>query len=516
VKSSTPSSLAGATRTGRRPRASSAITMMVALDPEGSEPLYRQLYRGVRAAILGGRLAPGGRVPSTRAIAEDLGISRNTVLVAFDQLIAEGYLIGTTGSGTRVASELPDAMLHVLASPRPRHRADGRSPALSRRGAALLAMPKDPPPPRSASPAFRPGVPAVNDFPSALWARIAGRRLRRLSRDLLEHGDPQGYRPLREAIAGYLASARGVRCEPGQVVMAGGTQQALDLAARVLLDPGDLVWLENPSYLGARGAFVGASAELVAVPVDEEGIDVAAGRARAPGARLAYVSPSHQYPLGIVLSLGRRLALLQWARDSNAWVLEDDYDSEYRYAGRPLMALQGLDTEERVIYLGTFSKTLFPALRLGYLIVPPGLVDAFVAARGVGDQHSPTLEQVILTDFIAEGHYARHVRRMRGLYRERQEALLEAAGQELAGLLDLRPSGTGLHLLGWLDPRLDDRLVSHEAARQGITTPPLSRYYFEGPARSGLLLGYAGVSREQTHEGTRILGGVIRSCLRQL
>lgn len=495
-----------------RRRASSAITMMVALDSDGPEPLYRQLYTGVRAAILGGRLAPGARVPSTRTIAEDLGVSRNTVLVAFDQLIAEGYLVGATGSGTRVVSELPDAMLHVRARPRLRRTAHARAPGISRRGTALLAMPSDASGPRVGSAAFRPGVPAVEDFPSDLWARLAGRRLRRLSRELLEHGDPQGYRPLREAIAAYLASARGVRCDAAQVVVVGGTQQALDLAARVLLDPEDVVWLENPGYLGARGAFLGGSAALIPVPIDEEGIDVAAGRRRAPGARLAYVSPSHQYPLGIVMSLGRRLALLQWARESKAWVLEDDYDSEYRYTGRPLMALQGLDTDECVIYLGTFSKTLFPALRLGYLVVPPALVDAFVAARGVGDQHSPSLEQVILSDFIAEGHYARHIRRMRELYRERQEVLLDAAERQLTGLLELRPACTGLHLLGLLDQRIDDRAVSDEAAAHGIIARPLSRYYMEGPTLRGLLLGYAAVPPDLIRSGVRTLAHAIRAC----
>ncbi len=486
------------------PRASSAVSMVIPLNSESSDPLYRQLYCGIRRAILSGRLPPGGRVPSTRALAADLGISRNTALLAFDQLFSEGYLIGRVGGGTYVACEIPDHVMRVRTGYS--RTASASSPrAVSHRGAALMGVPNDASLVPARSAAFRPGVPALDAFPMALWARVAGRRVRRLSWSLIDHGEPGGYLPLRQAVAAYVAAARGVRCEPGQVIIVGGTQQALELAGRVLLDPGDSAWLEDPGHLGARGALVAASARIVPVAVDGEGIDVRAGAEEAPEARLAYASPSHQYPLGVPMSLNRRLGLLQWASESVAWVLEDDYDSEYRYAGRPLMSLQGLDTEGRVIYLGTFSKTLFPALRIGYLIAPGSVVDAFLAARAVGDQHSPTLEQAILSDFIAEGHYARHIRRMRSLYRERQEILVEECRRELGGLLAVGPSDAGMHLVGWLPEGVDDRAVSARAAAEGVVVPPLSRYYLEAPQRSGLLLGYAAASPDLIRKGVRRL-----------
>jgi len=341
---------------------------------------------------------------------------------------------------------------------------------------------------------------------------VASRRYRRLASPLLTDGDPRGYAPLRAEIAAYLGAVRGVRCGPEQVVVVAGSQQGIQLAARVCLDPGDRAWFEDPGYPGARRALEDAGARVVPVPVDAEGLDVAAGVARAPDARLAFVTPAHQAPLGVAMSAARRLALLEWARAARAWVLEDDYDSEYRYAGRPFPALQGLDPDGRVLYLGTFSKTLFPALRLGYLVVPPHLVDAVAGARAVLDRHSPVIEQAVVADFLAGGHFARHVRRMRTLYAERQAALVEAGRCELGGLLDLAPADAGLHLIGWLPPGVDDRAAAAAAHAAGVDTLSVSAHRADPPAmeaapaiRGGLLLGYAPVRPPRIRAATRAL-----------
>jgi GntR family transcriptional regulator/MocR family aminotransferase len=462
------------------------------LDRDAGVPLHRQLYEGLREAILSGRLRPGARLPSTRTLAEDLGASRNTVLAAFGQLLAEGYVEGRVGAGTTVASTLPETLLRAHPEARRAER-PGRRPRLSRRGALIgtrAAVVRGAPAARP----FRPGLPGLEFFPLELWARLVARRWRRVPRQLLDYGDPAGHAPLREAIAAYLREARAVRCEAEQVIVVTGAQQAVDLAARVLLDPGDMAWVEDPGYPGARGALVAAGIRLAPVPVDGEGLDVRRGARQAPGARLVYVTPSHQYPLGVTMSLHRRLALLQWASRSGAWILEDDYDSEYRYAGRPLAALQGLDTAGRVIYAGTFSKVLFPALRLGYLVVPAELVDAFVAARALADRHSPSVTQAALADFIEGGHFARHVRRTRALYAERQAALVRAVGRALRGLLEVTPAEAGMHLLGWLPAGVDDRAAARAALGHDVDAPPLSAFRVR-PARrgerGGLILGYA-------------------------
>ncbi|MHB8574872.1 MAG: MocR-like pyridoxine biosynthesis transcription factor PdxR [Dehalococcoidia bacterium] len=386
-------------------------------DPVTGESLHRQLYETVRRAILTGTLAPGARLPSTRACAADLGISRSTAVQAFDQLLAEGYIEGRMGAGTFVYHDLPDAALLTAAVDRRPAAGSATSNwrALSEHGrllegigAASYPASRLDLPPRP----FRPMTPALDAFPAAVWARIAGRRLRTLSVELLGIGCAAGYLPLRIAIAAYLTAARGAHCDPDQVLIVGGAMQALDLAGRVLLDPGDKVWIEDPGYMGAAAALQGAGARLIPVPVDGEGLDVAAGVARAAHARLAYVTPSAQFPLGVTMSLGRRLALLEWAERANGWIVEDDYDSEYRFSGRPLAAMQGLDQVDRVIYVGTFSKVLFPGLRLGYLVLPADLVAPFVIARDLSGRLSPLLEQAIRADFITGGHFMRHIRRL--------------------------------------------------------------------------------------------------------
>jgi GntR family transcriptional regulator/MocR family aminotransferase len=478
------------------------------IDSRTRAPLHQQLYHALRAAILSGRLPAGMRLPSTRALASDLAVSRNTVLNAFEQLLAEGYVEGKIGSGTYVNPALPDDMLQVGRAA-PASKATERSRGLSRRGMLLAQTPVTNAGDPGRTRPFRPGLPAFDVFPFEIWARLAARRWRHPPAELLGYGSPAGYWPLREAIADYLAAARGVRCAAEQVLVVAGSQQGLDLAARVLLDAGDKVWFEDPGYIGARGALLSAGAELVPAPVDAEGLDVASAVARCASARMVYVTPSHQYPLGVTMSLPRRLALLEWAGRAGAWVLEDDYDSEYRYAGRPLPALTGLDTGQRTIYLGTLSKTLFPSLRLGYLVVPPGLVDAFVAAKALVDRHTPLIEQAVLADFIAEGHFARHVRRTRVLYAERQEALV-AATRELAGLLDVRPAEAGMHLVGWLPRGADDRAVAQRAAAHGVDAPALSAYALLRQQRGGLLLGYAAFDVGQIREGVRRLAAALR------
>jgi len=490
-------------------RSAIEASVTVALDRGTCVPLHRQLYERLREAVLSGRLPAGTRLPSSRTLASELGVSRNTVMSAFLQLLAEGYLDGRVGSGTYVADSLPDDLLRAKAG---KSRGPGRvrpGRGLSRRGEALASTPVSTARDRGAPRAFRPGVPALDEFPSRVWGRLAGRIWRRPPRGLLGYGDPAGYGPLREEISAYLGAARAVRCAWEQVIVVSGSQQALDLAARVLLDPGDAAWVEDPGYAGARGALLAAGARLVPVPVDKEGLEVSVGKERAADARLAYVSPSHQYPLGATMSLPRRLELLAWAGRAGSWVLEDDYDSEYRYMGRPLEALQGLDTEGRVIYLGTFSKVLSPALRLGYLVVPPDLVDPFTAARELADRHSPSVEQAVLARFIAEGHFARHVRRMRVLYAERQAALVQAIGRDLPGLLDVRPAEAGMHLVGWLPEGADDREAARRAAAKGVEATALSMYGSEPSPRGGLLLGYAAVGEEEIRVGVRRLAAAL-------
>jgi len=480
------------------------------LDPTAPVPVYRQIYDGLRAAILAGRLAPGAQLPSTRTLATGLGIARTTVVAAFAQLLAEGYLDGKVGAGTYVARELPDDLLHARIDAAPTAGPARATRLLSRRGELLATTPASGLAGRGAPRAFRPGVPALDAFPCAVWARLVTQCWRHPPHGLLGYNDPAGYQPLREAIATYLGAARAVHCDPAQVIVVAGSQQGLDLVARVLLDPGEAVWIEDPGYLGARGALLGAGAALVPVPVDAEGLDVAAGVARCPDARLAYVTPSHQYPLGVTMSLARRLALLDWAARSGAWVLEDDYDSEYRYAGRPLAALQGLDTAGRVIYLGTFSKVLSPALRLGYLVVPPALVDAMAAGRALMDFGAPAMSQAVLAEFMAQGHFARHIRRMRAIYAERQGILVDAVRRELAGRVEVRPADAGMHLIGRLVDGTDDRAAAAHASGYGIELPPSSVYSLTQQRSDAVLLGYTAFNGQEITQGIRTLALALR------
>ncbi len=492
------------------PRA--APSLLVRLDARLREGLQQQIYASIRRAILDGVIGPGTRIPSSRALAVDLGVSRTTTLLAMQQLQAEGYLTARRGSGTAVAHELPDDLVARAGAGRVSRL---RHPALSRRGASVAAVREGARrlggPPRP----FRLGTPGVDLFPVALWQRLAGRRLRMVTAAQLDYGDPAGLGVLREAIASHVETARGTRCEPDQVVMVAGAQQGFELVCRLLLDPGDRAWIEEPGYPGARSALRAAGARIVPVRVDAEGLDVGDGVRRAADARLAYVTPSHQYPLGVPMSLPRRLALLAWARDAGAWVIEDDYDSEFRYGARPIPCLHGLDPDGRVIYVGSFSKTLFPALRLGFLIVPPDLRPQLVAARAAADQHPPTLDQAVLADFIVGGHFARHLRRMRVAYRERLEAMVSAAARLCGGALRVRPVQTGLHAVADLDGA-DARRVSEEAAARGVEAAPLSAYFAgRAPRPDGLVLGFAAVRPDAARRGMERLAQAIEAARRR-
>lgn len=483
----------------------------VALDRRDSLPLCSQIYEALRQRILDGKLRPGGRLPSTRLMATQFGVSRNTVMSAFAQLSAEGYTEARVGSGTRVARSLPQSVLSVRARPTRAPPPGRREGGVSQRGELLSSRPVRVLSPRGAPRPFASGLPDCRAFPFRTWARLMARRWRHPHHQLLGYGDPAGYQPLREAIAAHLRAARAVRCEANQVLILSGSQQALDLAARLLIDPGDKALIEDPGYPGARVALTAAGAKLIPLPVGFDGADISSPGKAHPTARVVFVTPSHQFPLGVTMSLPRRLALLEWAHGSGAWILEDDYDSEYRYRGKPLPSLQGLDISGRVIYVGTFSKTLFPSLRLGFMVLPPELVESFRRARSVVDGHSPLTEQVVLADFIAEGHFARHVRRMRALYQERQSMLVDAAGKELAGLVDIAPSDGGMHLVARLPKRIPDVVAAERALAHGVYVNPLSRCAIGEPSQGGLLLGYAALSRKQIVEGVQRLGNALRT-----
>ena len=482
-------------------RIAASLLPPLALETQGKRggtPLYRQLTDWFRQAILDGRLKAGQRVPSTRGLAKELGISRIPVLGAYEQLLAEGYLESSVGAGTRVVRSLPGA----AASPaRAAVTGSVRRKVAKRVEAARLP---DPMWLRNQG-AFRVGLAALEDFPIALWTRLLSRHARKTSAAHMVYGDTMGLLPFREAIASYLGTFRGVRCDAAQVMVTTGSQQGLQFVAQALVDQGDRVWLEDPGYPGARQAFGLVGARLTPVRVDEEGLDVEQGIQRAGDARLAYITPSHQFPLGGTLSAARRMALTEWAGRHGSWIVEDDYDSEYRFGGRPLAALQGADPHGRVIYLGSFSKVMFPALRLGYVILPRDLVPAFSVIREASDTFPATLQQSVMTEFIREGHFARHLRRTRQTYRERHAALVAAIREMLPPRFEMAGSDTGMHLTLLLPEGMDDVALTRRAATAGISVRPLSICYLKQPKRVGLILGYGGAGLRQIRTGVATL-----------
>ena len=472
--------------------------------------MYRQLYEWFRRAIVSGQLRPGQRVPSTRILAAELNISRISVSNAYEQLRAEGYLETFVGAGTCVVRSIPtDALKPVFGKVRDASRrvSKSKAPRLVSSRVALMRLPAQTWSNKLV--AFRVNLPALEHFPTGVWSKLVNRHARRPTRQSMAYGDAMGYMPLREAIAEYLGAVRAVRCKPSQILVTTGSQQCLQLSAQVLLDANEPVWIEEPGYLGARQALMMAGAQLVPVPVDHDGLDVAEGIRRGGGARAVYITPSHQYPLGVTMTATRRMLLLNWAARSGAWIIEDDYDSEYRLGGRPIPSLQGLDTGERVIYVGTFSKVMFPALRLGYMVVPEDLVAAFSAARDATDQFSSTLYQAVMTDFIREGHFARHIRKMRMLYLERRTALVEGIQSQMGDKLEVIGAEAGMHLLALLPLGVSDAALAKKAAEMGISAMPLSACYLKPPVRGGLILGYGGTDARQIRDGIRKLRTLI-------
>ncbi len=483
----------------------------VMLDRRTGTALHEQLIDQLRDLILSGDLPPGTRLPPSRKAARELGVSRNVVVLAYEQLQMEGYLEARVGSGTRVQERLPGHLLR----PRPSHPGNGTSPPpdpprFSTPG-TRLARARPIPLRHGQGPApFLPGVVAPEHFPHRLWSRLAGRLWRTRTRELVGYGRPEGDPILRDAIAAHVRRFRAVRCTAEQVLITSGSQQALDLVARMMIDPGDPVLVEDPGYRGARVAFEAAGAQLHPVPVDEDGGRFGETEPVPQEARLVYTAPSHQYPMGVTLTLSRRLRLLEWARETGAWIVEDDYDSEFRYGSRPLPALQGLDPEGRVIYLGTLSKVLAPGLRLGFLILPEPLVEPFRSARTVTDTHSPSILQAILGEFIREGHLERHIAKLRGIYAERREALTEALRGQVGDLGEVVSDEAGLHLTALLPPGVDDRKVSRLAAGEGVEAPALSDYAIRELSRGGLVLGFGAAPVEETPGAVRRLAAAIR------
>ncbi|GGC32074.1 GntR family transcriptional regulator [Siccirubricoccus deserti] len=460
--------------------------LLLAIDRGSGVPALRQVYLEIRRAVLTGVLPPGARLPPSRSLAARLGLARNTVVAAYDQLLAEGIIEGRVGAGSYVSRDLPQGL-----EPPPRQEGSAAP-------AAPGALPR-------AAQRYATAVPAVGSYgtepcntgrtsweerTALVWRGLTLRRLQAPNPAMLGYADPRGSLALRAEIAGYLRAARAVRCEPDQIIVTAGAQQAIDLVLKVLVEPGDPVWVEDPCYPAVRAALAAARAGIVPVPVDAQGLVVAAGIAASPQARLAYVTPSSQYPLGVVLSMARRLELLAWARQAGAFVVEDDYDSEFRYAGRPLAALQGIDDAGRVIYIGTFSKVLFPGLRLGYAVLPQPLLNAVLGARLLSDWHPAALPEAVVTDFIAEGHFAQHLRRMRQHYRRARDTLVEA----LAGIpaLEVEAPEQGMKLVARLRDGSRDIEVAAAAARRGVIARPVSPMFLAAPPMQGLMLGFSG------------------------
>lgn len=475
-----------------------------------SATLSTRVSRAIRMAILNGSLRHGDRLPSTRSLAADLSISRSTAENAYTQLEDEGFLLRNVGNGTYVnavpARTAPDKKTSIAEHPG----------ALSSRGRRIDAMGAciDPRETR----AFSAGMPALESFPLPVWQRLLSRRLRNDGQQLLHYGDQQGLPQLREAIASYLSLSRGVDCDPGQVIVLTSSQQALVLVAMMLLDAGDKVWMEDPGYRGAQTAFAAAGAGLVPVPIDPDGMRIDMALSAAPHARLAYVTPSHQYPLGMTLSLERRLQLIEWARREKSWIVEDDYDSEFHYDSRPVAAIHGLDRHDRVLYIGTFSKVMFPGIRVAYLVVPRTLVKAFVAGRSQIDGHTSPLMQAVLADFMNDGHFMVHLRRMRELYRARRDIFMEELHRHAGHALLPQPMAGGLQAACLLqemkkgkEGAIHDAGIALRAREAGIDLPLLSGLYLGPQKQHGFVMGFSALTPAAIREGMRRLAPILRS-----
>lgn len=490
------------------------------LDRTSDTPLFRQLYTAVKQAILTGALPAGMQLPPSREFCQRLLISRQTVLNAYELLLAEGYLSGTVGKGTYVNVDLPDVTSANAIISRPHaaltRNVERTTPALSKRGRQFVDRARPVPVHQEKTRAFRVSMPGLDVFPFDVWARLEARRWRH-HEDKLGYGDPAGYARLRELLAVYLRAARGVVCNPEQIIITSGSQQALYLLSTVLLDPDDAAWVESPGYRGVIASLHAAQAQVCHVPVDSDGLDVDWGAFHYPKAKLVYVTPSHQLPLGMTMSLQRRLALLAWAKQRSAWVIEDDYDSEYRYNGAPIASLQSLDKNDCVIYVGTMSKVLFPGLRLGYMVLPPSLVTPVTQAKAIVDRHTAIVPQMVLADFIAEGYFGRHIKRTRKLYGQRQAALMHAIQTHLADSLLCGPSDGGLDLAVYFKKHRSENAVVKAGLAAGLELRPLS--YFLSPdayelgasISPGLLLGFSSLTEQEIESSSLLLRDVMQA-----
>jgi GntR family transcriptional regulator/MocR family aminotransferase len=469
-------------------KVASGIFPIIVINRDAPTALHRQIYERYRTAIVEGKLVPRQRIPSSRALASELGVSRFPVLNAYDQLSAEGYIESRVGAGMVVSSSIPD----LITSTQPARATfpllhSGPRPVARR--SSILPRFERPPWLRGLG-ALRVAQVASDQFPLHVWSKLVARCCRNMDVNSFHYGDPHGSEPIREAIASYLRTARSLRCQAEQIMLVSGSQQALEITARVLLDPGSRVWIEEPGYRMAADVLALAGCRLIPVPVDREGLDVAAGIKLCSKAQAAFVTPSHQFPLGVTMSASRRLRLLDWAQSSGSWIIEDDYDSEYRYQSMPIAALQGLDADARVIYIGTFSKVLFPALRLGYVVIPLDLVDRFRTIRRAMDLGPPNFYQDVIADFMNEGHFARHIRRMRILYRDRRSSLVESIQKEFGAMVEMLGDEAGMHLTVRLRSRTRDLEVAERAARQNLWIWPLSSAYMNKALEQGFILGF--------------------------
>jgi GntR family transcriptional regulator/MocR family aminotransferase len=490
---------------GRIASSAAASTLWTTrLDRSLSVPLSRQLAAALREALSEGRIDAGARLPSTRALAGELGLARSTIVGVFEQLAAEGYIAGKPGSGYFAAASLGATPTSDTAPTAPR--------PLSRHGERLRSYRA---PSRTTALPFELGLAEIDPGLIATWKRLASRALSGRSSLAWNYGDPRGEPGLRRAIAEYLAAARGVRCRPEQIVLTSGTQQGLSLAAQLLIDPGDAAWVEDPCYRATLDILRAADAQIVPVPVDADGLDIAAGEQRAqlnrngPTPRLVYTTPSRQYPLGMAMPLARRAALLAWAAQHGVWIIEDDYESEFQAPGQMLPSLQGLDRAGRVIYLGTFSKLLFPSLRLGYAVLPEDLVAPFAGARHLADRQSSGLIQAIMTGFMLDGHFARHLKRMRARYAERQQFLIAQLARRLGDTVEIRPVESGMYLTAWLPPGWSDTEAAAALAAAGVATVPLSSLTLEIARQPALVLGYTGHSEAAIARAVAIMADVL-------
>lgn len=477
-------------------REEGALLQSIVLDRDGAHGLSVQICAGLRELILGGTLKVGERLPATRTLAQEFGVARTTIVESFERLAAEGLIETRIGSGTYIsralANERPAPAAAAIAVPTARVKlAQAMNTASKLFGTRLPHQPR----------AFTTAMPAFDAFPMAQWSKLSGRHWRKTRHQVLGYPDPHGERVLRQAIAAHLRLNRGIACEWQQIFVVAGAQQAFQLIAATLLDPGDKVWFEDPGAIGARNSLIQSGADLVPVPVDESGLIVEEGLRRAPDFRLAFVTPAHQQPLGAKMSLERRLALLEAAEASGAWIIEDDWDGEFCFQGAPMATLTSIDRSGRVIYVGTFSKTLFPSLRLGFLVAPPHLSEQIGICLDAFSPGVPTALQGIVADFIVEGHFATHVRRMRKLYQERYQALVDAAQQHLTSDLQVVPTQTGMHTIAFPRDGLDAVAIAQAAARRGVTVAPISRFCLEPIACDGLVLGFSGFTPAEIQAG---------------